>query len=255
MVASRPGGATCSPHARGWSQRDQPPRCRGPVLPARAGMVPGPGRTPASRWGAPRTRRDGPPVAPGRLVGVLCSPARAGMVPGRAGGRGIWRCAPRTRGDGPLGGDRLTAGTQCSPHARGWSQVDRVRHDGGMVLPAGAGMVPRCPARPRRPRCAPHTRGVAPTPVPAGRRTCAPHARGDVPEGRLPTPTMAVCSPHAWGCQAGRAQRHHGHQVFPAHAGLQSPAGVPSCSCITTRDRSHPCTHAGISRVPFVRDD
>jgi len=111
----------CSPRTRGWSRSRR--CCDGwcTVLPAHAGMVPGPEDLRGNTAGAPRARGDGP------LAGLLhqpfspCSPrtrgwsrsrwssrvprsvlpAHAGMVPTALSTTALVSSAPRARGDGP----------------------------------------------------------------------------------------------------------------------------------------------------------
>ncbi len=85
-------GQLCSPHPRGWSQRDALPPDRHPLLPAPAGMVPG-WPVPCGPGGsAPRTRGDGPPWGHRACQARVCSPhprgwSRLGTASGGDSGR------------------------------------------------------------------------------------------------------------------------------------------------------------------------
>ncbi len=161
----RPTGGTprCSPRPRGWSREDLDVNVRLPVLPAPAGMVPLQQRRRRDEEGAPRARGDGPgargypeqcrqcsprprgwsrarhALAP--AGGVL--PAPTGMVPPRRRPACPLTGAPRARGDGPLRTSTLKDRGKCSPRPRGWSPAPPLPAQGGDVLPAPAGMVPR----------------------------------------------------------------------------------------------------------------
>ncbi len=153
---------TCSPRSRGWSPPARPPRRRGDVLPALAGMVPTTRGSCAGPRRAPRARGDGPPIDWDKPIEPLCSPrsrgwsrdlrprggagtvlpALAGMVPPSAESSTERSRAPRARGDGPQPAPSHPHDTMCSPRSRGWSQVRQVVLRGAFALPAVAGMVP-----------------------------------------------------------------------------------------------------------------
>ncbi len=212
----------CSPHLRGWSpfvgNLDGLVR----LLPAPAGMVPGPWRTTACTGPAPpRTRGDGPIRTNDRRVLVDCSPhprgwprrpvlrplrrlllsAPAGMAPGPAAARRGTRTAPRTRGDGPWTQYADHGPGVCSPHPRGWPQaLPRLQHRHNL-LPAPAGMAPGRGGRPAGPASAPRT-------------------RGDGPGKTATTYIVTHCSPHPRGWPRCEGQRRRRDPLLPAPAGM-----------------------------------
>ena len=202
-TAALAGGATDSPHARGWTQ---PPsrRTRSPTgFPARAGMDPDFFVVCCRSSGIPRTRGDGPPTDSSRRRSGADSPhargwtrlrrrarssgtgfpARAGMDPtgwsGVLGGGWI----PRTRGDGPSMRPRDHVVDLDSPHARGWTRRGRGPAAPVTGFPARAGMDPPDWGGPGVWRWIPRTRGDGPSTHAAdGKlREDSPHARGWTP--------------------------------------------------------------------------
>ena len=211
------------------------------MLPAHAGMVPGrpPRRVRRSR--APRARGDGPSRSARPVACSSCSPrtrgwsqhteprrraarvlpAHAGMVPHTVPPGCQSAGAPRARGDGPVLEVNGMTGQLCSPRTRGWSRSRGQRHDRTAVLPAHAGMVPRCST----------TQPSAPS---------APRARGDGPLAMLKASGSVRCSPRTRGWSPLYDQLPDEATVLPAHAGM-----VP-------RGRPHPMT---ASCAPRARGD
>ncbi len=165
-----------SPPARGSSDRGVLPDVGRGVVPARAGIFPGPGHSSSLEGCRPRPRGDLPWGARlGEQPGVSSPPARGsssvtagqdaaqGVVPARAG---IFRCRPvfhlrvcrrpRPRGDLPPAPRRSAASMTSSPPARGSSWIERKTRIRTRVVPARAGIFPlttRIPAlSARRPR-------------------------------------------------------------------------------------------------------
>ncbi|AIS02460.1 hypothetical protein SGLAU_32640 (plasmid) [Streptomyces glaucescens] len=68
----------CSPRPRGWSSRTGRSSFGSRLLPAPAGMVPGPDWTGPDRAAAPRARGDGPAPADTYRLQVRCSPRPRG---------------------------------------------------------------------------------------------------------------------------------------------------------------------------------
>ncbi len=203
-VASALGGAAheCSPRERGWSLARVLDGAQGRVLPARAGMVPGPARSPPGprcaprasgdgprhpahrrRWpGAPRASGDGPAGWEAPRPPTVCSPrergwsprpartssvsevlpARAGMVPDDRYPARAVVGAPRASGDGPYEVDRQAAAVSCSPREQGWSRLPDDARSPPGLLPAHAGPFHLATARPRANGRAPHIRGDGP---------------------------------------------------------------------------------------------
>ncbi len=191
------------------------------LLPAPAGMVPEPSGKTAPSTSAPRARGDGPVGGMPGEVAVDCSPrprgwsliavlrvraedllpAPAGMVPPSAAlvcGRST---APRARGDGPDSTGAPDPQQPCSPRPRGWSLSSAKRRPGLRLLPAPAGMVPRC-----------HSIWCCPV--------AAPRARGDGPRSDWTGRDTTSCSPRPRGwspCPTARARRR---ALLPAPAGM-----------------------------------
>ena len=189
-----------SPHARGWTPRQENLYKRTCGFPARAGMDPVCSMRVFACSRIPRTRGDGPARRPrtssagadsphargwtrasrGGRGGPPGFPARAGMDLGDRRLRGLYVWIPRTRGDGPPAVPRSRGGCSDSPHARGWTQVDRRRGRRGDGFPARAGMDPRVRDGRLDHRGIPRTRGDGPAPIPTTLPASAdsPHARG-----------------------------------------------------------------------------
>ncbi|MGX1516494.1 hypothetical protein RKD44_007782 [Streptomyces collinus] len=219
LVGTMPDGC-CSPHPRGWSCPAPQGPAEGRLLPAPAGMVPGPCSPSPTRTAAPRTRGDGPPASGVDGGGALCSlrlrgwspagpaprhgdalppPALAGMVPGpRPDGRGS-PPAPRIRGDGPKRGITIRLAINCSPHPWGGPPVRSNQRWRRALLPAPAVMAPTASLLPPLARPAPRTRGDDPTEADNRlRRTgCSPHPRGGPDVAGLDR-ARPCCSPHLW---------------------------------------------------------
>ncbi len=234
--AADEAGRSCSPLARGWSQRDREPVPLERVLPARAGMVRGWSRCCRTWCRAPRSRGDGPASAVAFTARFTCSPlargwsrclllrdprqsvlpARAGMVPGSTHWLAALPRAPRSRGDGPVSVNTGGGGSKCSPLARGWSQRDREPVPLERVLPARAGMVPSVPAARRPSHRAPRSRGDGPG-------LCSPHS------------CRQWCSPLARGWSRLARHARDRELVLPARAGM-----VPSCGRTCRRGTGAP---------------
>ena len=237
------GCFVCSPRTRGWSLFDKAARARAAVLPAHAGMVPGPGGLRGAELRAPRARGDGPRRTVANPPWIACSPrtrgwsrrdrhnpppppvlpAHAGMVPALSRISAVSFCAPRARGDGPQDWMLLICLALCSPRTRGWSHRQEARPVQRLVLPAHAGMVPAIPSGAAPRGRAPRARGDGPRPAVWcwGRAVCSlPPARGDGPAGRRVFAGHTPCSPRT------RGWSHHRHPdpgqgvVLPAHAGM-----------------------------------
>ena len=239
--AGRPGSASDSPHARGWTRPSVSRPSSASGFPARAGMDPGSARSGTRCARIPRTRGDGPgasvpnlsvskdsPHARGWTLGLerqqvarVGFPARAGMDPATGDRVSGPRRIPRTRGDGPGPSIRSSVRAQDSPHARGWTPGCRAHGRRRVGFPARAGMDPPITASSATWRGIPRTRGDGP-PRPGDRLFVAadsPHARGWTLDGRT------------WDARAGG---------FPARAGM---------------DRDHPRRASMRPRIPRTRGD
>ncbi len=106
----------------------------------------------------------------------------------------------------------------CSPHPRGWSPLQGLGQEDGVVLPAPAGMVP--------------TPGTD-----QGHRSRAPRTRGDGPAGPLSLGLVGRCSPHPRGWSQQIQAREEAARVLPAPAGM-----VPSMGTAGTWVASAPRT-------------
>ena len=121
--AWRSRGQDCSPHTRGWTERNTHGECGAQAVPRTRGDGPEKAPPPAgSHSPVPRTRGDGPTNGPND------------PTPGTS--------VPRTRGDGPatlmLEG---LLGLNCSPHTRGWTgSHQRGWKQSSDLFPAHAGM-------------------------------------------------------------------------------------------------------------------
>ncbi len=131
-------------------------------------------------------------------------------------------CGPRARGDGPQIRDFLADCTGWSPRTRGWSPDPRLPGRLHWVVPAHAGMVPRCADR--RPV---ELRG--------------PRARGDGPGGKRIDLEKARWSPRTRGWSDAPAEQAVLADVVPAHAGLSPglmairPVRLRPASCFGRR--------------------
>ncbi len=244
-----------SPRVRGWSHHLLGVVDPVPVVPARAGMVPGngcagsgPPRGPracgdgpwaihcgcsAHSW-SPRVRgwsRSGPaPAGRGRVV-----PARAGMVPTNGWWRAGCRGGPRACGDGPPRLSPLGPAHLWSPRVRGWS-LHRLGVDlGPGVVPARAGMVPTL-------------RSTAPSSA-SGPRAC-----GDGPGGRGSSGSRLMWSPRVRGWSRQRdlgrvrvAETPIGASAEPEMLGASLAALLPTR--FLTRSGSAPASRYALSHV------
>jgi len=189
-----------SPPARGSSGIVSPKSAGGSVVPARAGIFPraGVSRTPSGRrprprgdlpeWGRPRdgSGSSSPPARGSSRVGQaarwvrLVVPARAGIFPSGAGRAMGPARRPRPRGDLPRAGQADLWHAESSPPARGSSRTFSTTRRPGGVVPARAGIFPRCFTLETRETCRPRPRGDLP--VTAGDsfklRLSSPPARG-----------------------------------------------------------------------------
>ena len=150
-----------SPHARGSSPRGCASGAAPTVVPARAGVIPGPGlpvrgaaRRPRTRGGHPSSARPaGCPVMSSphargssphqRLRTRACRvvPARAGVIPWTGLRRSSGRGRPRTRGGHPNSATRPLPPAVSSPHARGSSRGRWCVAGVVAVVPARAGVI------------------------------------------------------------------------------------------------------------------
>ena len=237
---------TCSPRPRGWSLRVRRQVGHRLLLPAPAGMVPGPRDHSSDSRSAPRARGDGPSASGCVVSFTSLLPAPAGMVPGLLTGCAGWVAAPRARGDGPKVANVSALAIACSPRPRGWSRLrqgtggparqvrltaPRARGDGPQTIRAG-GILRDCSPRPRGwsrsrtgrrlSRCLlPAPAGMVPPGCSAGRpRPTAPRARGDGPPHPGRHVNVSNCSPRprGWSPQ-GRPDRGAG-LLLPAPAGM-----------------------------------
>ena len=172
-----------SPPARGCSVTLVSPRGNEVVVPARAGVFRtapgrhrGPGGRPRPRGGVPfyvqETTNPESSSPPARGCSVLrrrepgdrdVVPARAGVFPLPSILRTPLVGRPRPRGGVPRPVDPSSAPGRSSPPARGCSlRPDRGGRE-GLVVPARAGVFPRCRPHPPRSRCRPRPRGGVPT--------------------------------------------------------------------------------------------
>ncbi len=188
-----------SPRVRGWSHVSGHEVVLALVVPARAGVVPGPGAPRVAGPCAPRACGGGPDYWCKGLSFGPCSPrvrgwsphpaagpanrpvfpARAGVVPGRSRSRSRTRRAPRAGGGGPVAASRSSAVARCSPRVLGWSPHFERWRSQVVVLPACAGVAPPPAHWPRARRCAPRACGDGP--ITSGglgnRPRCSPRVR------------------------------------------------------------------------------
>ena len=220
-----PGGVSCvalaPPLARGSTRRRSLCGRLGRGSPARAGIDPPRGCSPAPATWLPRSRGGSTPDPdrPGRSR--RGSPARAGIDP-RSPERYIrQRRLPRSRGDRPLPRWLPRCASEAPPLARGSTQSAR-RGAGGVVgSPARAGIDPwdRCTCLP------------APW---------LPRSRGDRPERKARGPVIFWAPPLARGSTLERRTRCAHADGSPARAGIDP---LPSV------------TASWISRLPRSRGD
>ncbi|MDF9816791.1 hypothetical protein M2266_006022 [Streptomyces sp. SPB162] len=152
---------TPAPCTRGWTPQMAPAGISGWLLPARAGMDPGPPVPAHPRLPAPRTHGDGPESWLPATSRLYCFPHVRGWTRGQRGlvdadhllhaCPGMDPSVTRPKGasvllPAPAGMDPVTAVQpewgRCSPHLRGWTQVAGARAQSTDPLPARAGMVP-----------------------------------------------------------------------------------------------------------------
>ncbi len=224
------GGASvgCSPRTRGCSPERDTGALADLLLPAHAGMFPGPSRRGDGRPAAPRARGDVPAVWCRRRQVESCSPrtrgcsfaaeyldengqllpAHAGMFPSPTGPGTTSSTAPRARGDVPGRRVHGPGRSLCSPRTRGCSQVRIHTWVEAELLPAHAGMFPR-----RRRRCR--------------RWGSAPRARGDVPHITIEDAMDPVCSGYLPRCTRGRGLPCvRGDGMFPPAGSRLSPTSA-----------------------------
>ncbi|PWK63995.1 hypothetical protein BCL76_11772 [Streptomyces sp. CG 926] len=154
----------CSPHPRGCSLNVHVGGVPGALLPAPAGVFPGPKRSRCPCRTAPRTRggvpgpgtwsRGLPNCSPHPRGCSPCSPfsaqipkllpAPAGVFPTSALHWAVCRAAPRTRGGVPWMGTCRMYEKLCSPHPRGCSPPSSPKGEPRFMLPAPAGVFPAC---------------------------------------------------------------------------------------------------------------
>ncbi|REH30690.1 hypothetical protein BCF44_12348 [Kutzneria buriramensis] len=205
--------ALCSPRERGWSRLGDG-RCGAEnVLPARAGVVPGPRRSARSRSNAPRASGGGPAGASMRLRYAECSPRERGWPLGDDPGARVRLVFPARAG---VVGHRAAASVvaaSCSPRERGWSRFHlRDRHTPrGAPRASGGGPEGYVPYD-KGIECSPRERGwsLAPIEVPVDVER-APHTSGGGPMLSFLTSMVS--------------------QVLPARAGVVRAGGRATFRC------------------------
>ena len=194
-------------------------------------MDPSDSKARSSRTWFPRARGDGPfcnkpsslpiPVSPRtrgwtpksyhRLSTCSGFPAHAGMDPKSVCVGWPGQRFPRARGDGPDSRVGITPLPQVSPRTRGWTLSSRPPSPHNAGFPAHAGMDP-CHPPDRRPDAR------------------FPRARGDGPILIPPIRSSCVVSPRTRGWTRLRHCGGGGAEGFPAHAGMDPPAGCASAT-------------------------
>ncbi len=239
------------------------------MVPAHAGVVPTCPGCPPTPGGGPRARGGGPTVkwALGQLKRWSprtrgwshqrrphlhrrrVVPAHAGVVPGRPRCRAASRCGPRARGGGPLSRRISPFMVLWSPRTRGWSRWLPSTPVRRTVVPAHAGVVPRCRRRGLCPSRGPRARGGGPfgSAFTADATKWSPRTRGWPPRTR-------GWSPRTRGWSPRRSHPGRLREVVPAHAGvvpgrpprtgraLRGPrargGGPRTIACVRSRPRS-----------------
>ncbi len=200
----------CPPRPRGCS----PARAGlGPVLgllPAPAGMSPARASTPSPRCAVPDTCGAVSNVALMLYVLDVCCPPPRGCS-----------CCTLSIVDGAV----------CSRRPRGCSLPVGHAAVGPILLPAPAGMFPRCQAQSPAKGSAPRTAGMLPATTSASRATCrASRVRGDVPPFSAPGASPKSCFPHSRGCSRIRLSAGDLCDLLPAPAGMFPPESPSSGS-------------------------
>ncbi|SEE60838.1 hypothetical protein SAMN05428939_8119 [Streptomyces sp. TLI_105] len=153
--------------------------------------------------------------------------------PGRSGT--ALRSAPRAHGDGPTEYTPAEVTKLCSPRTRGWSHGGLRSVRGPHLLPAHAGMVPRC-ASPAGPTCsAPRARGDGPQRDTRRRLgVFCSRARGDGPGMQAALVGFPACSSRTRGWSPPARPRAARLLLLPAHAGMvpssRRMTGVPAAA-------------------------
>ncbi len=130
--------------------------------------------------------------------------------------------------------------SSCSPHARGWTQALDALLVLAELLPARAGMDPRCGHGARGMAPAPRTRGDGPSAWtlpgyarPSRARSCSPHARGWTRHGVAHRGSGGLL-PARGGMDPGRPRPHTRGTAAPRTRGdgpAKSAAGVSVRGC------------------------
>ena len=194
------------------------------VVPARAGVAPGPARParlrpcrPRPRGGRPagaeavRSGAESSPPARGSPRGArrgvgqdLVVPARAGVAPPAPKTRRGTRRRPRPRGGRPIPQPGATKLGWSSPPARGSPRPAPHHRQRRGVVPARAGVAP-------------------PTPTTGPGRPCRPRPRGGRPFASIGSGTPMWSSPPARGSPEDLMADGWGDPVVPARAGVARP--------------------------------
>ncbi len=241
----------CSPRTRGWSRVRLLRADAVDVLPAHAGVVPTPGRSPAPCTCAPRARGGGPYVAGVAGWSIECSPRTRGWSRTAAPRAERWCRAPRARGGGPGTTVDLSGIGLCSPRTRGWSHADPRHRRCCRVLPAHAGVVPGlgCAGN-RTPGAPPAHAGVVPCSINRTvRRSCSPRTRGwsrGLVGHRV---VVGVLPAHAGVVPGGRRPYGRSDSAPRARGGGPSTrrqARTPPVCSPRTRGWSHEVAGAGV---------
>ncbi len=234
-----------SPRPRGLLRRPHRPHLARGVVPAPAGVAPGPSARRARRAGRPRARggcssnaemgrvvaassprpRGLLPSAPAVVSETGVVPAPAGVARHRARHRRPLRGRPRARGGCSVEVLDHVDGAESSPRPRGLLRVDAGGQVGQQVVPAPAGV-----ARPARPW--------------ASSRRRRPRARGGC-SGR---PTVGVCG--ARSSPRPRGLLHRTDKTPTLSDVVPAPAGVARRSAATPTSRARrPRARGGCSPV------
>ncbi len=231
-----------SPRVRGWSL---------PAFADASGAIGGPracGVGPSAAAAPPASTRWSPRVrgwSRAALLGgeaAVVVPARAGLVPGRSSRRRPAASGPRACGVGPSTNSAASPVRAWSPRVRGWSPPRSGALDRRPVVPARAGLVPRCPEPPRAPESGPRACGVGPRmeraaliaagwsprvrgwshhPQPGVRvHRCGPRACGVGPQSMTVRASLSLWSPRVRGWSLAQRTGPVGVVVVPARAGL-----------------------------------
>ncbi len=234
--------SACSPRTRGWSRGQHQRRRPGEVLPAHAGVVPGPGTPPPPVPSAPRARGGGPAATAPTRWPPRCSPRTRGWSLHQRHRRRRARVLPAHAGVVPPATASCPSGRWCSPRTRGWSQQTVGGPGSGVRAPrARGGGPPSARKLCGSSACSPRTRGWSPRPwapdqlqvvLPAhagvvpvayggpGLRLCAPRARGGGPAAASTPMNDMMCSPRTRGWSLAQQDERLAARVLPAHAGV-----------------------------------